>query len=574
MMMNGSLPANGVLLTVDVGTVNTRALLFDIVDGSYRLLGTGAARTSTEEGAGGPGQGVFGAIRELEKNVGRVLLDDQERVMSPATTWNSGIDLVFGTVSAGPPLKILLVGLLEAVSLESLKRLAQALYPGEIQAISLNNLDEPKKQIESFLYFRPDLVLVAGGLENGAVKPILDSFENIARAYSLLPISEQPGMVYAGNSALQVPFRDLLPQNGAPRFAMNIRPTLDEEFLDDALDKAAELYGQLRARQLFTNFDLMDELALSWLPTAAAFGWVVRFLSKVQRSNKGVLGVDIGASTATLAAAYAGQLSLGTYPQLGLCQGLAGLLDEIPLQALNQWVSVPLPESLIREYVFNKAIFPASLPFSNEELAIEHALVKLILQRLVKRLGPSFPAGMARQKKELLPWFEPVIATGSVLTRSPNLGQTLLMLLDGLQPTGVTTLILDQHQVLPALGAIARQAPVITVQVLESTAFQHLGTVVSPVGKAKPGSPILRLKIQNEDGQEDSMDILQELTGRHPAACWAERTLASAAPAALRCRHGGFWHERDGTSYWRKSGSGHRCTRAALRITTRSLQAL
>jgi len=104
---------------------------------------------------------------------------------------------------------------------------------------------------------------------------------------------------------------------------------------------------------------------------------------------------------------------------------------------------------------------------------------------------------------------EMIIATGSVLACAPNLGQTMLMLLDGLQPSGVTTMILDQHQVLPALGAIARQAPAVTVQVLESTAFQHLGTVVSPVGKARPGSPILRLKMKNENGQENGMDILQ-----------------------------------------------------------------
>jgi hypothetical protein len=85
----------------------------------------------------------------------------------------------------------------------------------------------------------------------------------------------------------------------------------------------------------------------------------------------------------------------------------------------------------------------------------------------------------------------------------------MLMLLDGLQPTGVTTFILDRHQVLPALGAVARQAPIVTVQVLESTAFQHLGTVISPVGKARPGTPILRLKMKTEQGQEDGMDIPQ-----------------------------------------------------------------
>jgi hypothetical protein len=506
---NGSYPVSGALVAIDVGTVNTRALLFDIVDGSYRLLGIGAARTPPGVDPGGQERGVFQAIHDLERNVGRVLLDDQDQLVIPATIWNSGIDRVFGTISSGQSLKILLVGLLTDVSLESLRRLAQALYPGEIQTICLDEQSVPDSKIEAFLYFRPDLVLIAGGMENGASAPIMKMIERIAKAYSLLPPTERPGIVYAGNSALQEPIRGLFPQSAALHFAMNIRPTLDTEFLDDALEKATGLYGQTRVRQLFNGMNISDESAINWSPTALAFGLVVRFLSKVQKSRKGVLGVDIGASAATLAAAYAGQLSLGTYRQLGLCQGFAGLLDEIPIRELSQWVSAPLPESLIREYILHKAVFPASLPFTSEELAIEHALVKLILRLMVKRQKPSFPSGLVLPDQELLPWFEPIIATGSVLACAPNLGQTMLMLLDGLQPSGVTTMILDQHQVLPALGAIARQAPAVTVQVLESTAFQHLGTVVSPVGKARPGSPILRLKMKNENGQENGMDILQ-----------------------------------------------------------------
>ncbi len=347
MMANQSFPENGVLLAVDVGAVHTRALLFDIVDGGYRLLGTGAARTPVNSGSDGLDPGVLQAVRELQKNTGRVLLDDQDKLIVPATAWNSGLDLVVGTVSLGQPLKILLVGLLEAVSMESLKHLAQALYPGDIQEISLDGLPEPQEQVETFLNFRPDLVLLAGGMDYGAERPILGSLDCIARAFTRLPASERPGIVYAGNSALQETFKESLPNEAELRFASNLRPSLEIESLEDALEKAADLLGQMRARQLFSDSAFIVDAGMSWLPTAAAFGQVVRFLSLVQRSNKGVLGVDIGASSATLAAAYAGQLRLGTYPKVGLCQGLAGLLDEVPLDLLNQWVSVPLPEALI-----------------------------------------------------------------------------------------------------------------------------------------------------------------------------------------------------------------------------------
>jgi hypothetical protein len=108
-----------------------------------------------------------------------------------------------------------------------------------------------------------------------------------------------------------------------------------------------------------------------------------------------------------------------------------------------------------------------------------------------------------------LPWFEPIVASGSVLTRAPHHAHTLLMLLDGLQPTGVTTLVLDQYHLAPALGAAAAVNPLLTVQVLESSAFLNLGTVIIPVSKAQPGTPVLRIRMTNEAGSETRVDIKQ-----------------------------------------------------------------
>ena len=54
------------------------------------------------------------------------------------------------------------------------------------------------------------------------------------------------------------------------------------------------------------------------LPTATAEGRIIRFLSQVYDSSKGILGVDLGASAATVAAAFGGELTMGVYPRLGL----------------------------------------------------------------------------------------------------------------------------------------------------------------------------------------------------------------------------------------------------------------
>ena len=82
-----------------------------------------------------------------------------------------------------------------------------------------------------------------------------------------------------------------------------------------------------------------------------------------------------------------------------------------------------------------------------------------------------------------------------------------MMILDGVQPTGISRVILDKNSLAPALGALAGINSMLSVQVLESSAFINLGTVISPVGKARGGDPILRITIQYASGQENTIEI-------------------------------------------------------------------
>jgi hypothetical protein len=101
-----------------------------------------------------------------------------------------------------------------------------------------------------------------------------------------------------------------------------------------------------------------------------------------------------------------------------------------------------------------------------------------------------------------LPQTEPIIASGSVLARSPHPGYAALALLDGLEPTGITTMVLDPHGLSPSLGAASGPVPMLAVQVLESGSYISLGTVVAPVGHVRPGRKILTLHLEPERGAD------------------------------------------------------------------------
>jgi hypothetical protein len=72
---------------------------------------------------------------------------------------------------------------------------------------------------------------------------------------------------------------------------------------------------------------------------------------------------------------------------------------------------------------------------------------------------------------------------------------------------GISTVILDQNNLMPMLGAAASQNNILPVQVLESGAFLSVGTVISPVVSAKYGASILKAKVTYENGAEAVMDL-------------------------------------------------------------------
>jgi hypothetical protein len=497
------------LLVIDVGSVKTRAMLFDVVDGRYRFLAVGVASTT----AGAPfrdvGEGVRRAIDQLQATTGRTLVGSNESLIMPTAEDGSGVDTFAATISAGTPLRIVAVGLLEDVSLESVRRLATTTYCGSLENISLNDRRKQEARIDTVLRVRPDVILVAGGTEGGASQSVLRLIESVGLACYLLPEGLRPEILYAGNNDLQDEVLSSLNSMTGLYFAPNVRPTLEVERLDAAQTKVAEIFCKVRSRQITGVKELEEWSGGNLMPTASAFGRLIRFLSKAYASSKGVLGVDIGASATTVAAGYNGELALGVYPQFGLGMGLPQLLNQVQLSQITGWLSIEIPDQYVKEYIFNKSLYPASIPATLEDLAIEEALARQLLQTAVKLTSRSFSTKLGVPGSSLLPPFEPIIATGSVLTDAPSLAHSMMMLLDGLQPTGVTTFVLDQNHLSSALGVAAAINPVLSVQVMDSNTFLYLGTVISPVGEARPGTPILSLKMTYEDGHETRLDVKQ-----------------------------------------------------------------
>ncbi len=514
------------LLAIDIGSVNTRAMLFDVAEGHYYFVAVGAAPTT----AGAPfkdiSEGVRLALDQLQEVTGRKLVGEDERLIIPGRPNGSGVDKVVSTYSAGPTLRTVAVGLLEDVSLESAQRLIQTTYASAVESIGLNDRRKEDAQIDAIIRAAPDLIVIAGGTEQGATRSVMKLLETVGLASYLLPNDRRPEVLYVGNQALEAKVKSSLEAFAPLHFASNIRPAFDLEDLGPAQGALAEIYDKIYSRKVEGVSPLKAMTSGGIAATASAFGRVIRFLSQLYDPAKGVLGVDVGASATTVATGLAGKLALNLFRPLGVGEGLSGLMEQTRLQEIHRWLPMHVPEEYLRDYVMHKIVNPGSLPATLEDLAIEQALARQVLRTALKNAARGNGAGVFSASGGLNRMFEPILASGAVLTRAPTPGQSALMLLDGLQPIGVTTLVLDQNNLTAALGAAANVNALLPVHVLESGAYLALGTVVTAISDAKYGSTILRVRLTQEDGAEASLQVKQGSIGVLPLARGQKARLA------------------------------------------------
>ncbi len=494
------------LLAIDIGTVNTRAILFDVVDGVYRFLAMGSSPTTAKAPYHDIREGIHIALTQLQEITGRTIMGVDQQIILPSTTDGSGVDRCVVTTSVGEPLKLVAVGLLEDISVQSAISLASTTYAQVVDTLSLNDRRKVAARLDTIVRLRPDVVVVAGGTDGGASQSVLGILESIGLACQFLPENQRPEVLYAGNEKLADQVKESL---ALPSFhvAPNIRPTLDVEQLEPAQTVLDQIYRNVRVKGMpgMQQMDLWT--GGHWMPTASAYGRMIRLLSRVYSASRAALGVDVGASATTIAAAFDGELALGVYPQFGLGETINGLLNHTSLAEISRWIDIEVTDDALRDYIQNKALYPTSVPGTPTDLIIEQALARQLISLSLRRLNSRFPAQASRIQWNLMPYVNPIVGSGAVLVNAPSYAHAVLMLLDAIQPVGVTRLMLDQNELSAVLGAAAMINAALTVQVFETGSYITLGTVASPIGRAERGAPVLQVKVSSESGYSSTTEV-------------------------------------------------------------------
>jgi uncharacterized protein (TIGR01319 family) len=495
------------ILAVDFGTATTRASLFDVVEGTFRYVASGEAPSTAEPPYGDVSEGMRHALLELQEITGRFMLNDAARLIMPSSAEGNGADVFVATFSTGPLVRAVLVGLLPEVSLESARRVAESTYMTVLDHLNLVDGRKQEQQIDVVVKARPHIVLIAGGTNEGAREALLKLAETVGLGCFLLPPEPRAHVVFMGNPALNDRLNELLGNIAVVSTAPNVRPDLANESLDPARAELARVFHELRLTQLGGFPEISNYAGGVMFPTAHAEGQVIRYFSRMTRSPMGVMSVNVGSASTSVAAAFGGELYLTVASDLGLGVNVLNVMNDAPLDQLLRWVPGDFDESAAREFVHWKSVHPHTLPADLDDLYRECALARQALRGALRRARLHWPKDLPGPRADLLPLCDLIVGGGAALSNAPHPGTAALVLLDALQPTGIVNLALDRAHLLAALGAMAHFNPMATVQAMESGALLSLGTVVSVVGAAREGETVCQATLVDSGGKTTKANV-------------------------------------------------------------------
>lgn len=483
-------------LVADIGSVHTRLVLIDMVEGQYRLVSSSRARSTAAPPLGSVSAGLERAAERISEMTGRQLISpDPEQMLNMPEINGHGVDEFLATASVGRPMRVFVVGLTPEVSLASARRMLAGSYISITDTLSLDDRRGEEDQINAVLSGDPDLILIVGGTNDGAQETLLAQVHVVERALSLVQGS-LPVVLYAGNEALRRHVNAILSPLTRVFFARNVRPTTDQEQLFPAQIELAMVYDDYRSRSPGGFNEIGRHSQVGVVPTTQGYISTMRYLSELSRRGVGPLLLDVGSANSAIVAGLRPDPSYRICTDIGVGHSIVSTLEQVTPQAVLRWLPFESSEDRLWDYVHNKALRPATVPGTTEELQIEQAIAREVIRLLVAQSRPDWDLG----RGEMLPPFDPIIAAGAVLTGAQHPGISVLMLLDALQPAGMPHLYADPHNLLSSVGVLAYLNPLMTVQVLDTGGLVSLGTAFCPDGRVRDGRDAMYVHVRVPDG--------------------------------------------------------------------------
>jgi len=489
---------------VDIGNQVTRALVVQKENGAYKIVARGSAGTTVEQPHLDASIGVKNALDAVKEQMGEAIIEDE----LPA----SGRTVLFSSDASGG-LHMVVTGVIGMISAESAQRAALGAGALLIDQFSKDDGRPVHTKVASMRSMKPDILLMAGGTDGGAVAQVIEMAEIINEA-DVQPRfgSEYPlPVIFAGNVELQDRVREALSKGYATKVVDNVRPLIDRENLGPARESIYDAYMEHVIVHSPGYSKLTEWTSSRIIPSQASVGKML--YAYAQDSGINMIGVDVGGDTTDVYSVIDSVFNRSLNADIGLSYGLSNILKTTGVENILRWLP-DSDEKHVRNIIGNLMINQPE-QFTSEQVRTQSALAreaislgldkhKDIASRLKgslldRTLSDMFEQEIVHTRINMMKT-DMILGKGEVFRHQSD-EESSLILIDSLQPEGVTELFLDKSGLAAPLGSLLDHNQEASLSLFKET-LSLLGTCIAPVGNAKPGDNVLKITLETGAREE------------------------------------------------------------------------
>lgn len=495
------------ILLTDVGSTTTKAVLLGRPEpgGRYRLLARADAATTVEAPEEDVIVGVRRAIAEVARRAGRGAL--LAAAPGGETLERRRVRLYLSTSSAGGGLQVMVLGVMRRLTARSAEQAALGAGAIVLDVLAVDDERTPLQRFRAISAARPDMVLVAGGMEGGTPRFVLETcdFLNLSEMRPRFGHGYRLPIVFAGAENVKNLVAEMLGRRYHVLLAPNLRPDLLSENLEPVRHAIMEVFESHVMAQAPGYEQLTRWVDAPVLPTPVGVGRILDLFSRKADAN--VICLDLGGATTDVFSLVAGRLTRSVSANLGVSYSATNVLALAGAQRVAGWLPFETCEDSLRDQVGNKTLCPTTIPETVEELFAEQALATEAIRLAVEQhlavctppsgprevafgrardLGRQMDSSRSVELSELRPGL--VIGSGGLLASAPRRAQAAMIMLNSVRPGGLFRLYVDSVFMLPHLGVLGEAEAGVAMDVLESDCLVPLGTAAQLKSPATPGA--------------------------------------------------------------------------------------
>lgn len=355
----------------------------------------------------------------------------------------SDCDLLFCS-SAGGGLQIIAIGITQIYTAKSAYNLALNSGAVVVDTLAFDDGRIPLQRIHSLDHAKPDLILFAGGFEDGAVNQLVEIAEliSLSQIHPKFEMSKLP-IIFAGNSAALPFVKEILRDKFVLQTVPNINPQAGVENFAPARQAILSTFINHVMSSAPGYRSLCDKALRPPLPTPIAVEKILSLYSK--RENKRIFTFDMGGATTDCYSFTPKVTQRSVAANLGMTYSLPYVLRQCGIKNVMRLLDKTYTEAEVLNFIGNRYIRPVTISETQRELRIEEAIAQTVI-------AEAFRAHQDLIKTD----YDLVIASGGFTAHHPDKDKIKRMITKALHLGSRTSVAVDKLFILPHLGVLSQ----------------------------------------------------------------------------------------------------------------------